>query len=208
MILILDYGVGNLLSIKRAYDLFEVNTKISNNNLDFENSSHLVLPGVGSFGYAMKNIIEKNLYEKIIKYSNSGRPIIGTCLGMQLLLESSEEFGINKGLNLIKGKVKSLNNLSNTEMITKPTNIGWQKLNKNFDNKLINNLNSNDEFYHVHSYFCDIKDNSNVITNGKFNQKIFPNIINKENIFGVQFHPEKSGKSGLKLIENFIKINY
>ena len=115
MILILDYGVGNLLSIKRAYDLFDVNTKISNNNLDFENSSHLVLPGVGSFGYAMKNIIEKNLYEKIIKYSNSGRPIIGTCLGMQLLLESSEEFGINKGLNLIKGKVKSLNNLSNTK---------------------------------------------------------------------------------------------
>ena len=153
MILILDYGVGNLLSIKRAYDLFDVNTKISNNNLDFENSSHLVLPGVGSFGYAMKNIIEKNLYEKIIKYSNSGRPIIGTCLGMQLLLESSEEFGINKGLNLIKGKVKSLNYLSNTKMITKPTNIGWQKLNKNFNNKLINNLDSNDEFYHVHSYF-------------------------------------------------------
>ena len=95
MILILDYGVGNLLSIKRAYDLFDVNTKISNSNLDFENSSHLVLPGVGSFGYAMKNIMKKS-YEKIIKYSNSGRPIIGTCLGMRLLLESSEEFGINK----------------------------------------------------------------------------------------------------------------
>ncbi len=207
MILILDYGVGNLLSIKRAYDLFEVKTKISNNNLDFENSSHLVLPGVGSFGYAMKNIVEKNLYEKIIKYSNSGRPIIGTCLGMQLLLESSEEFGINKGLKLIKGKVKSLNNLSNTKMIIKPVNIGWQKLKKNSDNKLINSLNSNDEFYHVHSYFCDVEDNSNIISYGKFKQKIFPNIINKENVFGVQFHPEKSGKSGLKLIENFIKIN-
>ncbi len=207
MILILDYGVGNLLSIKRAYDLFEVKTKISNNNLDFQNSSHLVLPGVGSFGYAMKNIIEKNLYEKIIKFSNSGRPIIGTCLGMQLLLESSEEFGINKGLNLIKGEVKSLNKLSNTKTTMKPANMGWQKLNKKSDNKLINNLNSDDEFYHVHSYFCDIENNSYIITNGKFNQKIFPNIINKENIFGVQFHPEKSGKSGLKLIENFIKIN-
>ena len=82
------------------------------------------------------------------------------------------------------------------------------KIKQKFDNKLINNLNSNDEFYHVHSYFCDVKNNSNIITNGKFNQKIFPNIINKENIFGVQFHPEKSGKSGLKLIENFIKINF
>ena len=187
MILILDYGVGNLLSIKRAYDLFEVKTKISNNNLDFQNSSHLVLPGVGSFGYAMKNIIEKNLYEKIIKFSNSGRPIIGTCLGMQLLLESSEEFGINKGLNLIKGEVKSLNKLSHTKTTMKPANMGWQKLNKKIINKLINNLNSNDEFYHVHSYFCDIENNSNIITNGKFNQKIFPNIINKENIFGYNF---------------------
>ena len=91
---------------------------------------------MGSFGYAMKNIIEKNLYEKIIKFSNSGRPIIGTCLGMQLLLESSEEFGINKGLNLIKGKVKSLDNLSSAKMTIKPVNIGWQKLNKNSQNKL------------------------------------------------------------------------
>ena len=125
---------------------------------------------------------------------------------MQLLLESSEEFGINKGLNLIKGKVKSLNNLSNSKMIIKPVNIGWQKLKKNSDNKLINNLNSNDEFYHVHSYFCDIEDKLNIITYGKFKQKIFPNIINKENILIIS--SRKSGKSGLKLIENFIKINF
>ena len=207
MISVINIGIGNFNSIMNMIKKMNLSANLTNSFEEVSNSEYIILPGVGSFGYAMKNIIEKNLYEKIIKYSNSGRPIIGTCLGMQLLLESSEEFGINKGLNLIKGKVKSLNYLSNTKMITKPTNIGWQKLSKNFDNKLINNLNSNDEFYHVHSYFCDVKNNSNIITNGKFNQKIFPNIIHKENIFGVQFHPEKSGKSGLKLIENFIKIN-
>ena len=105
MILILDYGIGNLLSIERAINKFNKNTKISNKKSDFIEASHLILPGVGSFGFAMKNISEKSLLDPIVKFANSGKAIMGTCLGMQLLLSSSNEFGSNQGLNLIEGKV-------------------------------------------------------------------------------------------------------
>jgi len=208
MILILDYGVGNLLSIQRAFKFFDVEIKISNSIKDINNSSHLVLPGVGSFGFAMKNIEKKNLQEKINDYSNSGRPILGTCLGMQLLLNSSEEFGNFRGLGLIKGKVRTLKNLNKFQNSVKLPNIGWQKLKFDNNNQLLLNIDSKDEFYHVHSYYCEIETNSEILSFGKFENNFFPNIIHKENIFGVQFHPEKSGQSGLKLIKNFINLKY
>ena len=208
MILILDYGVGNLLSIQRAFKFFDIEIKISNNSKDIDNSSHLVLPGVGSFGFAMRNIKKKNLQEKINNYAKSGRPILGTCLGMQLLLNSSEEFGNFKGLGLIKGKVRTLKNLNNKQNLVKLPNIGWQRLKFDNNNKLLLEIDSKDEFYHVHSYYCEVENNSEILSFGKFENNFFPNIICKRNIFGVQFHPEKSGKSGLKLINNFISLKY
>ena len=208
MILILDYGVGNLLSIQRAFKFFDIEIKISNSSKDINNSSHLVLPGVGSFGFAMKNIEKKNLQEKINNYANSGRPILGTCLGMQLLLNSSEEFGNFKGLGLIKGKVRTLKNLNNNQNQIKLPNIGWQKLKFDNNNKLLLEIDSKDEFYHVHSYHFEVENNSEILSFGKFENNFFPNIICKKNIFGVQFHPEKSGKTGLKLINNFISLKY
>jgi len=206
--LILDYGVGNLLSIQRAFKFFNVKIKISNSIKDLNDSSHLVLPGVGSFGFAMENIKKKDLKEKINDYANSGRPILGTCLGMQLLLNSSEEFGNFNGLGLITGKVKTLKNLSNNQNPVKLPNIGWQKLKFDNDSKFLFNIDSKDEFYHVHSYYCKIENNSEILSYGKFENNLFPNIIQKKNIFGVQFHPEKSGQSGLKLINNFINLKF
>lgn len=208
MILILDYGVGNLLSIQRAFKFFNVKIKISNSIKDLNDSSHLVLPGVGSFGFAMENIKKKDLKEKINDYAHSGRPILGTCLGMQLLLNSSEEFGNFNGLGLITGKVKTLKNLSNNQNPVKLPNIGWQKLKFDNDSKFLFNIDSKDEFYHVHSYYCKIENNSEILSYGKFENNLFPNIIQKKNIFGVQFHPEKSGQSGLKLINNFINLKF
>tara|TARA_B100000287_G_C20538302_1_gene743656 strand:+ start:491 stop:1117 length:627 start_codon:yes stop_codon:yes gene_type:complete len=206
MILILDYGVGNLLSIERAFKFFNVKIKISDNIKDLNDSSHLVLPGVGSFSYAMENIKKKDLKDKINNYANSGRPILGTCLGMQLLLNNSEEFGNFEGLGLITGKVKTLKNLSNNQNLVKLPNIGWQKLKFDNKNKFLFNIDLNDEFYHVHSYYCEIENNLEILSYGKFENNLFPNIIQKKNIFGVQFHPEKSGQSGLKLINNFINL--
>ena len=167
MILILDYGVGNLLSIQRAFKFFDIEIKISNSSKDINNSSHLVLPGVGSFGFAMKNIKKENLQEKINSYANSGRPILGTCLGMQLLLSSSEEFGNFKGLGLIKGKVRTLKNLNNNQNQIKLPNIGWQKLKFDNNNKLLLDIDSKDEFYHVHSYYCEVENNSEILSFGK-----------------------------------------
>ena len=125
MILILDYGVGNLLSIKRAYDLFEVNTKISNNNLDFENSSHLVLPGVGSFVEGMNSLKKQNFDNYIKDYVHANKKILGICLGMQLFFSESSEFKKTKGLNLIEGKVKKIPLKENTI-----PHIGWSKIKK------------------------------------------------------------------------------
>ena len=187
MILILDYGVGNLLSIQRAFKFFDIEIKISNSSKDINNSSHLVLPGVGSFGFAMKNIKKKNLQEKINSYANSGRPILGTCLGMQLLLSSSEEFGNFKGLGLIKGKVRTLKNLNNNQNQIKLPNIGWQKLKFDNNNKLLLDIDSKDEFYHVHSYYCEVENNSEILSFGKFKNNFFPNIICKKNILVCNF---------------------
>ena len=205
MILILDYGVGNLLSIERAFKFFNVKIKISDNIKDLNDSSHLVLPGVGSFSYAMENIKKKDLKDKINNYANSGRPILGTCLGMQLLLNNSEEFGNFEGLGLITGKVKTLKNLSNNQNLVKLPNIGWQKLKFDNKNKFLFNIDLNDEFYHVHSYYCEIENNLEILSYGKFENNLFPNIIQKKNIFGVQFHPEKSFDQGLQIIKNFLE---
>ena len=149
------------------------------------------MPGVGSFGFAMKNIKKKNLQEKINSYANSGRPILGTCLGMQLLLSSSEEFGNFKGLGLIKGKVRTLKNLNNNQNQIKLPNIGWQKLKFDNNNKLLLDIDSKMNFI-----MCTL-----IIVKLKIIQKfflsenlkiIFFQILYAKNIFGVQFHPEKA----------------
>ena len=155
MILILDYGIGNLLSIERAFKKLNQKAKISNSKSDFLEASHLLLPGVGAFNFAMKNIQQRSLVDHIIKFVNSGKPVLGTCLGMQLLLSSSNEFGFNQGLNLFDGEVVSLKVLNRDKQKFTLPHIGWRKIEKNINqnNKLMKNIDNNDNFIMYTHFF-------------------------------------------------------
>ena len=200
-ILILDYGSGNVKSVLNICKYIEDNSLISNNIEDIKNSSHIILPGVGSFKASM-NKIKKNLpIEEIMnEIINKQKPILGICVGMQVLANIGYEFGECTGLGLIDGSVKKLE----TNKYPLP-NIGWNNIDVKKDNILFKKLEENNSFYFVHSFAFIAKNNVNVIASSVYENK-FVCAIQKKNIFGVQFHPEKSQKSGIQLLKNFINI--
>jgi len=206
-ICIIDYGVGNLLSIERSIQKLGYTVKVSNDKKTILDSSHLILPGVGAFGKAIETIRKLNLDETLKEYVKKGKFIMGICLGMQLLCSESEEFEINKGLNLIPGKIISLKEIINKKNIKIP-NIGWSTLlRKNIEikNQFYDDINEKDTFYFIHSFVAktDVKYQA---FNSLYYEVEFQAAINKNNIYGVQFHPEKSGRSGLKIINNFLNL--
>lgn len=206
-ITIIDYDTGNLLSIKNAINYVGYDVSVSREESDIKNSSHLILPGVGSFSEAMKKIkkFKIDLFLKDIDKQNVF--ILGICLGMQLLFFSSNEFKKSTGLKILKGEVNSFPQIYKSKKLKLP-NIGWRKLilDKNFKNPILSKIDQNDRFYFMHSYYLsNIKEKINVIESDYLGFK-YPAIINKSNVFGFQFHPEKSGKSGLKIIKNFIEL--
>lgn len=197
MIVIIDYGVGNLASVKNALDKLGLNSKISNNPKDIKNARILILPGVGAAGQVMKNLEKNNLGEMIRAEIKKGKPTLGICLGMQLFFEKSEEGNV-KCLGIFKGQVKKFRNE------TKVPQVGWNNVNFPKGNNIFKGIKNNSYFYFVNSYYCQPSDKSiNVgITNYGEN---FSSIVLKDNIVGVQFHPEKSGPVGFKLLDNFVK---
>ena len=208
-ITVLDYGLGNILSVKRAVEYNSYDCKVSNLKEDIENSSHLIIPGVGAFNNAI-NILENSfLSEYIINHANKGLPILGICLGMQLLADVGYEGGKNCGLGLIPGEVKKLPNLDPvSKMKLKVPNIGWRSVMSSLEkeNNLFDERTNNREFYHVHSYqFIPLID-KNIIGKSKFGNMDIVVAIRKDNIFGTQFHPEKSGESGLHILKKFLSI--
>jgi glutamine amidotransferase len=208
---IIDYGVGNLLSLKRAFQAIDVDTIITNNTKKIVNSSYVILPGVGAFKNAMKFINQLGLLDAIKQIAKKGTPLLGICLGAQLLLDGSEEFGYTPGLKIIKGNVKSiLDYRTHNKKIIIP-HMGWANIylkNNTSDIKkfFLKNINRDDSFYFVHSYVSKTThiEDTHYIT--KYEGIEITAIHGKENIYGFQFHPEKSGKSGLKLLKNFLVI--
>ena len=200
-LLILDYGSGNVKSVLNICKYLDDSSLISNNKKDIKNSSHIILPGVGSFKASMDKI-KKNLpIEEIMnEIINKQKPILGICVGMQLLANIGYEFGKYSGLSLIDGSVKKLE----TNKYPLP-HIGWNNVDVKKNNILFKNLEENNSFYFVHSFAFIAKNNANVIGSSVYENK-FVSAIQKENIFGVQFHPEKSQKCGIQLLKNFINI--
>ena len=203
MIIIVDYGMGNLGSIHNMFRVLNVDSKISSNIDEIKNASKLILPGVGSFDNAMKSLVKMKLVDVLNKKALIDKiPILGICLGMQLMLESSEE-GVEKGLGWVKGKVLNFKNQISTEK--KIPHMGWNKIAISNDNLLTKDLLLNSKFYFVHSFFVKCELSENVILNTNYGLD-FNSGIRNDNIYGVQFHPEKSHNFGKKLLENFSKI--
>ena len=199
-VLIIDYEMGNLGSVTRSLEECGAEVLISDNPDDLKQSSHVILPGVGSFHDGMANLKRKNWIPAIQEAARGGVPILGICLGMQLLAKSGLEGGETEGLGLISGKVERF--VSECDRIP---HVGWNEVDQQRESILFKNIPNRTDFYFVHSYhfLCDQTDQ--ILSKTPYCGE-FVSTIGKQNIFGVQFHPEKSSKPGFQLFRNFLKI--
>ena len=199
MISLLDIGISNLGSLSNALKKIGAEFDISCDPQNINNAQGIIIPGVGSFSDGIKSLERLDLINVIKKKSAKGTPILGICLGMQLLANTSQEFGKHNGLGLVPGDVVKLNSSN----LSKVPNIGWHDIYLDKTNLLFNGINSDDSFYFVHSYV--IKFNYEVDCIGKIlhGKEFVIGFFQHKNIFGAQFHPEKSQDSGLKFLSNF-----
>jgi glutamine amidotransferase len=204
MITIIDYGSGNIRAIGNIYDTLKVPYKIAKKPEDIYGSEKLFLPGVGSFDETISKLDELG-FRKALDHEvlENNIPIMGICVGMQILAESSEE-GNLKGLGYIKGRVKKIDT---TLLNQKPKlpHLGWNTIKIERENKLIEDIDSEIGFYFLHTYYFECENDLDVLTTTNYGKK-FASSINHKNVFGVQFHPEKSHKNGITLLHNFANI--
>lgn len=200
---IIDYGICNLSSVLNAFLHIGSDVSIISDRKKITSFTHLVLPGVGSFPKGMENLQKKGLDEVICKEAESGKPILGLCLGMQLFANIGEEFGITKGLGLIKGNV-SIIKVDRSKL--RVPHVGWNKVYLNKKSIITTGLEQSSAFYFIHSYSYSEVDAPYVVGVCNYSSEIV-SIIEKDNIFGAQFHPEKSQADGLLLLKNFTEIS-
>ena len=201
MISVVDYGMGNLRSVSKALELLGAKVCVTSNPKQIERASKIVLPGVGEFGHAIEELKKRHLMESIKEGVERGKPFLGICLGLQLLLEKSDESPKVKGLSLFKGKVRRLKAKNNSFKIPQ---MGWNQVKFKRKSPLIRGLGENPYFYFVHSYYADPVNKSDVLGTTEYGAA-FASILERESVFAVQFHPEKSQKSGLQILKNFIR---
>ena len=201
MLLLIDYGMGNLRSVSKALEKVGFSVKVSSDPEEVKKAEVLVLPGVGAFRDAMENLEKLGLLKEILRHIEKGKPYMGICLGFQLLFERSYEFGETEGFGVLEGEVVLL------PPKVKVPHIGWNQLWKQKPSDLLNGIKEGEYFYFVHSYHVVPKKRDIVLTTTDYGID-FVSSIEYENIFAVQFHPEKSQKAGLRLLENFRRRLY
>jgi len=199
MIAIIDYGMGNLKSVKNALDFLGILSVVTKDKEVIRNSSAVILPGVGAFKQAMDNLKDDNLDIFIKDLANEGKLILGICLGMQILFEEGFEGDRCHGLGLIKGNIRKI---EPKEKVKIP-HMGWNKIVINNNDDIISGLSGDNFLYYVHSFMaCEYMD-ENLIAYSNYGGVKVPGIVRKDNVIGMQFHPEKSGETGLNLLKKF-----
>jgi imidazole glycerol-phosphate synthase subunit HisH len=209
IITIVDYGVGNLLSLQRGFEHLGAEVVITADIEKLRKANYIVLPGVGAFSNAMNELCKLNLVDPIIEITKKGVPLLGVCLGVQLLCDSSEELGETKGLGLIAGNVVRIPNKNLEGERLKTPQIGWNELipnnDLNWEGTILRDLSENDALYFVHSFMAVPKDKKHLLAYCLYGGNKITAVIQKDNIIGCQFHPEKSGKIGLLILKNFLE---
>ncbi|MBQ1220072.1 MAG: imidazole glycerol phosphate synthase subunit HisH [Peptococcaceae bacterium] len=199
MIHIIDYGAGNLFSVQNALNYLQIENKITANPADLADADGIILPGVGAFRDAMTMLNESGFTEAIKVQASAGKPILGICLGMQMLFEKGYEFGETDGLGLIPGNVVLIDGGG-----LKIPHMGWNDLTVLNDCPLSADVADGDYVYYVHSYRADTSDEY-ISCYTMYNEKI-PGLVYRDNVYGAQFHPEKSGQVGMNILKNFAKL--
>lgn len=203
---IIDYQLSNLFSVQQACEIIGLNASITSNPQDISSADALILPGVGAFGDAMKNLQQFNLIGPILEHINKKKSFLGVCLGLQLLFEKSEEFGNHKGLGVFQGSVVKFPNKNSQNKMIRIPQIGWNTLKLQKENPLLSGIKEGEFMYFVHSFFVSPEDPEVILTKTVYEEIEYTSAVSQNNVFAVQFHPEKSGSEGLKIYSNFSKI--
>ena len=207
MIAIVDYYMGNLRTVAKAFEKIGVEAKATRDPKEISNASHVVLPGVGAFRDCMKNLTEYGLVDPVVRSIESGKPFMGICLGLQLLFEEGFEFGRHKGLGIIKGKVVRFpSGMESDGAELKIPHMGWNSVKMEKRSPLMKGIPDNSFFYFVHSYYAAPDDLPVTLTTTGYGVT-FTSSIAKDNIVACQFHPEKSQRLGLQLLKNFSEMS-
>ena len=207
---IIDYGIGNILSVARAFEYCGANVLLADSAEKIADADYLILPGVGAFADGMAGLMERKLVEPIKTFIAKERPFLGICLGMQMMLDESEEFGSHKGLGLIPGKVIAISAVGSDGASHKIPHIGWNEISMpestSWKNTILAEISEWTPFYFVHSFTVIPEQQQHRLADCDYNGVLISAAIKNENIYGFQFHPEKSGEAGLRVVAAFLRF--
>ncbi len=195
-IVIIDYGVGNFRNVQKAFEAVGAVAEISDSPMVVDSADALVLPGVGAFGDAIANLRARHLDAPVLKAVQAGKPLLGICVGLQLLFEESEEMGQHVGLGILAGKIKRF-----PQGLTVP-HMGWNQIEPVHNHFLLKGIAAGDFAYFAHSYHAVMTNSADIIAQTNYGQ-LFPSIVGRDNVSAIQFHPEKSQQVGLRILQNF-----
>lgn len=200
MISIIDYGVGNLRSVEKAFQAVGADARVTNDPDLIRDSQRLVLPGVGAFGECANRLRASGLDQLVLEAAQNDKPILGLCVGLQLMFDEGHEFGVHRGLGLMRGRVVKF-----PQNGPRVPQIGWNQIEKRRSESLLDGIADASYFYFVHSYYIEPKDQNDVVAVTDYGIR-YPSVCAKGSVCGVQFHPEKSQDNGLRLLSNFAHV--